>query len=127
MNSFSAFLKRFIKFAFSYNLSSSENRSSSQRSVDTASVEIRKTRNIQPRNHNSDVQASDKQVKLRLIIQINWLLMGVCTLSFLSMLAFAFIYPDKEIPDLVQNAFFTTLGWFGGILATFFKVEQSGQ
>ncbi|MGB5770840.1 MAG: hypothetical protein WBM32_13385 [Crocosphaera sp.] len=61
----------------------------------------------------------------RIITQINRLLMIVCISSFIFIFIYSFIYPDKPIPDLMQNAFFTTLGWFGGILGAFFQVEQN--
>ncbi|WP_293164701.1 hypothetical protein [Okeania sp. SIO2C9] len=31
------------------------------------------------------------------------------------------VYPGKSVPDIIQNAFFTRLGWFGGALGTFFQ------
>lgn len=121
MNNFITFLKKFIMFAFSYSSASSKRKSKLRRSVEVDSVEIGE---VKSKRTDHRVQTSDRQVKLRLIVYINWLLMGICTLSFFSMLIFIFTYPDKAIPDLIQNAFFTTLGWFGGVLATFFKVDQ---
>ena len=78
--------------------------------------------NIEPPNNQ---EPSEKETKLRIITQINRLLMIVCIASFIFIFIYSFIYPDKPIPDLMQNAFFTTLGWFGGILGAFFQVDQN--
>jgi hypothetical protein len=72
-----------------------------------------------------EANLEQQEVKNQLVIRINWVLMAVCILSFTFTLIYPFLYPDKPVPDIIQNAFFTTLGWFGGVLGAFFQVEQN--
>jgi hypothetical protein len=120
MINFTLFLRRFIEFAFS----SRTNRPphGSPLFPSTRNVPIDE---VNPSPPPIRTDPSDREIKLRLIVQINWLLMGVCAISFISMIIYSLVYPNRAIPDLIQNSFFTTLGWFGGVLATFFKVDQS--
>ena len=72
------------------------------------------------------IQPSLKREKVvsQVILSVNKLLTFVCVGSFIVMIIYAFIYPDKPIPDIIQNAFFTTLGWFGSAFANFFQIDK---
>ena len=59
-----------------------------------------------------------------LIININKILTIILILSFLTIVFYPFIYPEKPIPDIAQNAFFLTLGWFGSALALFLRFDD---
>lgn len=61
----------------------------------------------------------------QIILNINKLLTAVCLVSFIAMIIYVFIYPDKSIPDVLQNAFFTTLGWLGSAFANFFHIDKN--
>jgi hypothetical protein len=63
-------------------------------------------------------------VKIKLIMGINRLLIAICGLCFLVILIYPFVFPDKSVPDTIQNAFYATLGWFGGALGAFFQESQ---
>ena len=115
MNKIKRFLNRFLKFAFLGKIPST------RPIVDIDESFLEPTNQI---NTNAD-ESSQDQIKNQLIIKINWLLMIVCAVSFGFIIIYPLIYPDKAVPDIIQNAFFTTLGWFGGVLGAFFKVEQN--
>lgn len=61
----------------------------------------------------------------RIIVAINWLLIVVCAASFLLIFAYSLLFPDREIPQLVLNAFYSTLGWFGGVMAYYFSIDST--
>ena len=65
-----------------------------------------------------------EKVVSQIILNINKILTFVCIGSFIVMIVYAFVYPDKPIPDIIQNAFFTTLGWFGSAFASFFQIDK---
>ncbi|MDJ0597456.1 MAG: hypothetical protein QNJ37_01215 [Crocosphaera sp.] len=78
---------------------------------------------------NENYQQQDQKLeqynqKNKLIITIKRLLMVLCVSSFVVILIYILIYPDRSIPSIIENTFFITLGWFGGILAAFFEIEQ---
>ena len=78
---------------------------------------------------NENCQQQDKKSeqyhqKNKLIITINRLSMVLCISSFVVILIYSLIYPDRSIPSIIENTCFITLGWFGGILAAFFEIEQ---
>ena len=118
MNKFLEFFSKYIRFIWSGKTDFDEKK------VDIDATEIIDTdeMNIVEKDNK---ELSEKETKLRIITQINRLLMIVCIASFIFIFIYSFIYPDKPIPDLMQNAFFTTLGWFGGILGAFFQVDQN--
>ena len=72
------------------------------------------------------IQPSIKREKVvsQVILSVNQLLTFVCIGSFIVMIVYSFVYPDKPIPDIIQNAFFTTLGWFGSAFANFFQIDK---
>jgi hypothetical protein len=72
-----------------------------------------------------DIEPESQQVRNKLIITINWVLVIVCIISFSFLIAYLLLYPDKPVPDIIQNAFFTTLGWFGGALSSFFQIDKN--
>jgi hypothetical protein len=74
---------------------------------------------------SQDHVPSREQIRGQLILSINKLLLLICAISFVAVIVYPFIYPDKAVPDIIQNAFFTTLGWFGGALGTFFQTEKN--
>ncbi|MDJ0661646.1 MAG: hypothetical protein QNJ42_19495 [Crocosphaera sp.] len=45
-------------------------------------------------------QASENETKLIIFTQINRLLMIVCVASFIFIIIYSLMYPDKPIPDL---------------------------
>ncbi len=112
------FFSKYIKFIWS----GKTNFSQKKVNVDTTEIIDIAAMNIVEQDNK---EPSEKETKLRIITQINRLLMIVCIASFIFIFIYSFIYPDKPIPDLMQNAFFTTLGWFGGILGAFFQVDQN--
>ncbi|NET09169.1 MAG: hypothetical protein F6K16_31595 [Symploca sp. SIO2B6] len=75
--------------------------------------------------HNIAPTNPKEKVRNQLILIINWVLVIVCSTSFAVIIFYAVFYPSKTVPGVVQNAFFTTLGWFGGALGTFFQSENS--
>ncbi len=96
-----------------------------QRVIDINSVERDSVERdiLSPKNSNKN--SSKEQARIKLINKINWLLMVICGIAFLVIIIYSIVYPDKSIPDIIQNAFFTTLGWFGGALGTFFQIDQN--
>ncbi len=118
MKKITKFLSRYLRFIWS----GKTNFSNRTVDVDEANIVDIGEVNIQPPNNQ---EPSEKETKLRIITQINRLLITVCITSFIFIFIYSFIYPDKPIPDLMQNAFFTTLGWFGGLLGALFQVEQN--
>lgn len=70
---------------------------------------------------------SGKETELRIITIINSILMIMCITSFIFIGIYFLIYPDKSTPDFMQNVFFTTFGWFSGMLVSFFQVSQNKQ
>ncbi|MCG8368811.1 MAG: hypothetical protein MJA27_36440 [Pseudanabaenales cyanobacterium] len=80
---------------------------------------------VDPDAESNQQHTSREQVRNKLILMINRVLVVVCCVSFFVIIVYSFIYPDKSVPDIIQNSFFTTLGWFGGALGTFFQVEKS--
>lgn len=78
-----------------------------------------------PRHIDGSLETGNRdQVTYKLILGINKLLISICGLCFLVILFYAFVFPDKSVPDTIQNAFYATLGWFGGALGTFFQESQ---
>ncbi len=71
-----------------------------------------------------DQKSEQYHQKNKLIITINRLSMVLCISSFVVILIYSLIYPDRSIPSIIENTCFITLGWFGGILAAFFEIEQ---
>ena len=117
MNNLAKFFVKFIKFAFLGKVKSS------RRIIDVDEADIRRSPN--PRIVDIDEANPEQKSRIKLVTRINWLLMVICLSSFIFMFVYLLIYPDKPVPDLIQNAFFTTLGWFGGILGAFFQVNQN--
>ncbi|MBA2750475.1 MAG: hypothetical protein H0U45_17540 [Tatlockia sp.] len=113
MNNINQFISRFFKYTF---LGKIEN---SERIVDINSGEIELKPSPKFQSFSQD------QVRLQLITRINWFLLIVCGVSFTVIVLYALAYPSKPVPDIIQNAFFTTLGWFGGALGTFFQIDQN--
>lgn len=110
MNNISKFTSRYWQFTFLGKVRST----SDIIDIDEVNIEQPSERKI----------STEKRVKVQIIIQINRLLMGVCILSFLFIIIYPFVYPDKVVPDLIKNSFLLTLGWFGGIFSAFFQVDQ---
>lgn len=113
MSNINQFISRFFKYTF---LGKIEN---SKRIVDINLGETEQS--PLPKSQLS----SQEQVRLRLIARINWFLLIVCGVSFTVIVVYALAYPSKPIPDLIQTAFFTTLGWFGGAVGTFFQIDPN--
>lgn len=114
------FIKRYFRFAFFGKIRKAK-RSNPELVYPLEEVNIENQSEKQP----PFKEASKEQVRNRLIVRINWLLMFVCILSFAFIIIHPFVQHDKPVPDIIQNAFFTTLGWFGGVLGAFFQVEQN--
>ena len=79
---------------------------------DSADVKINKV----------DVESGDEvdqSVKIKIILIVNWLLAVVCLLSFLMIIYITLYDPNKEVPDLIQNAFTLTLGYMGSAYINF--------
>ncbi len=110
---FFRFLGRFFRYIFTGKLNYSS-------STNTIPVE----EGI-PDNEPDSRKLSHEQVKNKLIFTINKVLVVVCCLSFIVIIIYPFTHSGEQVPDTIQNAFFTTLGWFGGALGTFFQIEQS--
>lgn len=119
----SNFVQRFIQFCFSEKIENAEN------IIDIDEVNIVDVNETPPEKQGKihTPYVSESQTKIQIVTQINRLLMAVCLLSFLFTIIYPFIHPDKPIPDLIPNTFFTTLGWFGGILGAFFKFDQNSK
>jgi hypothetical protein len=109
----SNFLARFYKYMF---LGIQE---VPERITDINSIEI------QRESTEATTTISNEQARIQLINKINWLLMVVCGISFLVIIIYVIFYPGKSIPDIIQNTFSITLGWFGGALGTFFQIDQN--
>lgn len=118
MNKFIKFFSKYIKFIWLGKANFNRNNFDVDETdvINVGAVNIVEENNKEP---------SERKTKLRIITQINRLLMIVCITSFIIICFYSLFYPDKAIPDLMQNAFFTTLGWFGGILGAFFQVDQN--
>lgn len=128
MNKITNFLTRFYKYMF---LGQIENRESdSSLSVEEIPVEelypepVENETKPQSQKQKKRRYLSTEQIRNKLIIRINAVLVIVCCASFIVILIYTLFYPEKSVPDIIQNAFFTTLGWFGGALGTFFQVEN---
>jgi hypothetical protein len=107
------FLTRFLKYTFLGKIDSSKR-----------IIEINEV-NPLPERQPEQKPTSKEQIRNQLIVRINWVLMGVCIVSFVVIIIYALLLPGQAVPDIIQNAFFTTLGWFGGALGTFFEREQT--
>jgi hypothetical protein len=81
--------------------------------------------NIEESRSPESQMLSKDQVQAQLILTINRVLVGVFCVSFVVIIIYPFVYPDKSVPDIIQNVFCTTLGWFGNALGTFFQVAKS--
>lgn len=69
---------------------------------------------------------SKEIVVSKVILNINRVLTFICLSSFLTMAVFSIKYPTQPIPDILQNSFFVTLGWFGSAFTNFFQVDRNG-
>lgn len=69
------------------------------------------------KNSNSVVQ----KTKCQMIIIINAILSIVCISSFVYIIVFTILYRDCKIPDIIQNTFSLTLGYFASALLTFIE------
>ena len=78
------------------------------------------------RRQQSASTRSKEIVVGQVIININRVLTFICLGSFLTMAIFSIKYPAQPIPDILQNSFFVTLGWFGSAFTNFFQVDRNG-
>ncbi|MDJ0580659.1 hypothetical protein [Crocosphaera sp.] len=120
MNKLTEFFSKYIRFIWL----GKTNFNQEKVNVDaTRIIEINEVNTEEP--SEKEIKLTEREIKLRIITQINKLLMGVCITSFVFIFIYSLVYPDKSTPDFMQNVFFTTLGWFGGILGAFFQVDQN--
>jgi hypothetical protein len=61
------------------------------------------------------------EIRNRIIIQINRLVGFICLASFAFIIVYTFTNPDRKIPDIIQNTFSMTLGYFVSSLITFLE------
>ncbi|MGK7899637.1 MAG: hypothetical protein AB4372_39990, partial [Xenococcus sp. (in: cyanobacteria)] len=97
------------------------------RTIEVLEAEIETVREGQQIEANQQLTSSTssrKKIVSDLVLRINKVLTFVCIGSFILMAIYVFVYPDKPIPDIFQNAFFSTLGWFGSAFANFFQVDK---
>ncbi|OUL17877.1 hypothetical protein [Nostoc sp. 106C] len=120
MNKKVQFLVNFYKYAFLGQIKKYD----SGFTPDMEEVPIEEA-NIETQGYPDIRVSSQEQIRSKLIVTINRLLVVVCSVSFFVIIVYPFIYPNKSVPDIIQNAFFTTLGWFGGALGTFFQIERN--
>jgi hypothetical protein len=116
MNKTADFFKRFFLYIFFGRVNTSD----LELVIPMEELDIERTK--QPSSGSKDL--SKDQVRNQLIITINRVLVVVCSASFVTIIIYSLFYPDRMVPDVIQNAFFTTLGWFGGALGTFFQTDQ---
>ncbi len=64
---------------------------------------------------------SEDLLRKKIIIQINRLVGFICLVSFVFIIVYTFIRPDKQIPDIIQNTFSMTLGYFVSALIAFLE------
>lgn len=64
-----------------------------------------------------------ERVRLRVVTLISGAMMLVLLVTLFGVLSFIFVYPDREIPSLLRDIFFGTLGYFGGALVSFLKIR----
>ena len=125
MNRKNRFLSRFFDYIYKGEINVP------QRTVEIFEVEVEDTQIEQshPKNKQPLPQSnsSKEQVVSQVILNVNKILTFVCIGSFIVMIIYAFVYPDKPIPDIIQNAFFTTLGWFGSAFANFFQIDRENR
>ncbi|MDZ8222546.1 hypothetical protein [Nostoc sp. ChiVER01] len=57
----------------------------------------------------------------KIIILINWVLMIVCLSCFVVIIIYSLFLRSEKIPDIIQNTFSLSLGWFGSSLVTFLE------
>lgn len=74
---------------------------------------------------DSTPSSSVERVRSKLITKINQVLTFICCTSFLIIIFYAIFRQDEPVPETIQTAFWTTLGWFGGALGTFFQFDSS--
>ncbi len=89
--------------------------------IDIAEADITRASKEQPRAQVILI------TRAQVILIINWFLIVICAGCFAVIIIYALFFADKPVPDLIQNAFFTILGWFGGALGAFFEREPTGR
>lgn len=62
-----------------------------------------------------------ESARIQLIININRLVSFVFIISFIYIVIVSFFKPMQKIPDIIQNTFSLTLGYFGSALITFLE------
>ncbi|MDJ0717310.1 MAG: hypothetical protein QNJ54_24350 [Prochloraceae cyanobacterium] len=111
------FLSRFFNYIYKGEIESPV------RTIEALQAEIKRIEEGDKIKANQElkltIQESFKreQVISQVILNVNKLLTFICIGSFIVMVVYPFVYPDKPIPDIIQNTFFTTLGWFGSAFA----------
>lgn len=111
------FLRAFYNFTFFYS-SASAGKVINEVVIDDG--------NTEEEINNSDAQAKAQRESLQLffIDKINWILLAAFSSSLFVIVFYALFYPEKSVPEIIKNIFFTVLGWFGCAFLDFYKIQK---
>ncbi len=88
-------------------------------SIDIYHVEAESGASTSAARIESEVQY--RRARLRMVLGMNWIVSAVCISSFVGVMVFAFLYPAEDVPDVIQNAFSVTLGYFVSAVVSFLE------
>jgi hypothetical protein len=63
----------------------------------------------------------DRVTARKVVLTINRALAGTLVLGFVFIISFSLYYPDRSIPDIVQNIVAGTVGYFGSALTSYLE------
>lgn len=61
----------------------------------------------------------EARTRSKIVVSINIILGIICLSSFFFIIFYLLVHTDKDIPEIIQNTFFTTLGYFGSAFISF--------
>jgi hypothetical protein len=76
------------------------------------------------RTRDEYLNLEETRTRSKIVISINIILGIICLSSFFFIIFYLLVNTDKAIPEIIQNTFFTTLGYFGSAFISFTEKQS---
>ena len=75
-------------------------------------------------NENEDINSHLLKERSKIILLINRVIAFICVASFIVIIVISLSFDNKPIPEILQNSFSITLGYYGSALMSYLEVKN---